>query len=268
MSTYAIGDVQGCHAQMQEVLERAGFRSDDRLWFVGDLVSRGPDSLQVLRFARNLGERATVVLGNHDLHLLAIHHGVRTPKKKEYLGPLLGAPDRAELMEWLAGRQLMHHDPHLGYAMVHAGLHPEWQLEEALQLAGEVESVLRSDRRVEFLEAMYGDEPANWHAGLAGLDRLRVLTNYFTRMRICDVQGRLDLAYKDDEHHIPVGYMPWFAVPNRASAGNRILFGHWAALGGRAARDDVFALDTGCVWGGPMTLLRLEDGRYFRSTTA
>ncbi len=265
MSTYAVGDVQGCYAQLQEVLELAAFGKKDRLWFVGDLVSRGPDSLQVLRFARDLGERATVVLGNHDLHLLAIHHGIRKPKKKEYLDTLLGAPDREDLVEWLATRKLAHHDPRLDYFMVHGGLHPHWSVQESMQLAGEVEQALRSKRRKRFLTAMYGDEPANWDDKLTGMTRLRVITNYLTRMRICDAQGHLDLEYKKDETEIPRGWYPWFAVPGRVTVGQPIVCGHWAALGGRSDRADVIALDTGCVWGGLLTLMRLEDQQRYTS---
>ncbi len=265
MSTYAVGDVQGCYRPLRDVLRQAGFSAGDTLWMVGDLVSRGPDSLDVLRFVRDLGDRVVVVLGNHDLHLLAIHHGIRDPKPKEYLEPLLAAPDREELIEWLARRRLMHHDRQLGYSMVHAGLHPAWTIEKSLGLAAEVEAAMRGGGRRDFLRAMYGDEPASWHDDLQGAERLRVLTNYLTRMRICDARGQLDLRYKQDETAIPAGYMPWYDVPGRASAGQRIVFGHWAALQGRANRGDVDALDTGCVWGGPLTLLRLDDRRFFRA---
>lgn len=264
MSTYVVGDVQGCYEPLRKVLDKARFGPDDRLWLVGDLVSRGPDSLAVLRFVRGLGERAVVVLGNHDLHLLAIHHGIRSPKPKEFLQPLLDAPDRDALVDWLARQKLVHHDGQLGYTMVHAGLHPAWTVENALACAGEVERALRGAEREAYLQAMYGDTPANWEDGLQGLDRLRVITNYLTRMRICDAGGQLDLQYKSDGSDIPAGYMPWYDVPGRASAGRRIVFGHWAALQGRADRDDVDALDTGCVWGGPLTLLRLDDRQFFR----
>ncbi len=265
MRTYVVGDVQGCHTQLTRLLEDARFKPEtDRLWFVGDLVNRGPESLATLRFAKAMGSHAVVVLGNHDLHLLAVHYGIRKPKAKERVEEILEAPDREELMEWLRRRPLMHRDPVAEITMVHAGIAPEWSLEDARAYAGEVEEALSGPDPTRFLEGMYGDEPATWDEGLQGMERLRTITNYLTRMRICDAQGRLDLAYKLGLDGIPDGYYPWFSVPGRRTAGQRIIFGHWAALQGQSGRSDTVALDTGCVWGHSMTLLRLNDWRFFR----
>lgn len=269
MRTYVVGDVQGCHGHLMRLLEDARFKPEtDALWFVGDLVNRGPDSLSTLRFAKAMGSQALVVLGNHDLHLLAVHYGIRKPKAKERIDELLEAPDRDELMDWLRHRPLLHRDPVAEITLVHAGLAPGWSLEDAGAYAAEVEEALSGPDPSGFLEAMYGDEPAAWDDGLTGMDRLRTITNYLTRMRICDADGRLDLSYKLGLDDIPAGYHPWFAVPGRRTAGERIICGHWAALEGQTGRSDTVALDTGCVWGHSLTLLRLDDWRFFRCPCA
>ena len=259
MTRYAVGDVQGCWNPLQRLLERVDFdRRHDVLWSVGDIVNRGPQSLECLRFFAQLGSGARVVLGNHDLHLLAVASGIRTLKRGDTLQPILDAPDRDELLAWLARQPLFYRDPSGDYAMVHAGLAPQWTLERAQQLSDEVGAVLQSPHLPEFLRQMYGDTPDCWSDELRGMERLRVITNYFTRLRFCTARGALDLKSKQEPTSAAPGFMPWYAVPDRNSAGTNIIFGHWATLLGRAERDDVFALDTGCVWGHQLTLMNLE----------
>jgi bis(5'-nucleosyl)-tetraphosphatase (symmetrical) len=259
MTRYAVGDVQGCWEPLQCLLERVGFDPQrDELWSVGDIVNRGPQSLECLRFFAQLGTRARVVLGNHDLHLLAIAHGIRKLKRGDTVQPILDAPDRDKLLSWLTQQPLFYRDPSGDYAMVHAGLAPQWSLADAQKLSDEVSATLKSDRLSKFLHGMYGDTPDRWHDQLEGIERLRVITNYFTRLRFCTASGALDLKSKEDPTTAPPGFMPWFDVPTRKSAGSNIIFGHWATLLGRAERSDVFALDTGCVWGHKLTLLNLE----------
>lgn len=270
MATYAIGDVQGCFHELRDLLASFGFRAgEDRLWFAGDLVNRGPNSLDVLRFAADLGERASVVLGNHDLHLVAVAAGVRKARRKDTLEAVLGAPDGEALVEWLATRALLLRDDELGCVLVHAGLDPQWSVDDAAALARELEATLAGPARGEFLANMYGNQPARWHPALTGWERLRLITNVLTRMRYVDADGALDL----DEDGPPgsqaqaPGLTPWYAVPQRRSLDSCILFGHWASL--RLSAEDsrrfrVHHLDTGCVWGGELTAIRLEDERYFR----
>jgi bis(5'-nucleosyl)-tetraphosphatase (symmetrical) len=257
MSTYAVGDVQGCYDQLRRLLDRMRFDpAVDTLWLVGDLVNRGPQSLETLRFVQSLGERAVTVLGNHDLHLLVIAAGVRKPHRGDTLEAILEAPDREELLAWVRGRKLMHTG--FGYAMVHAGLLPQWSIDRASALAREVEAALQGPRYHELLENMYGNAPAEWHDDLTGFDRLRVIVNAMTRLRLCDASGRMEFTHKTGLDGSPAGYFPWFSVPNRASAGTPIICGHWAALGLMIQRDLV-ALDSGCVWGRQLSALRLED---------
>lgn len=272
MATYAIGDIQGCYCELRALLDRIGFDpAVDRLWSVGDLVNRGPDSLAVLRFVRGLGSAAVAILGNHDLHLLACAWAERKPHRLDTLAAILHAPDREPLLDWLSARPLLHHDPEFGVAMVHAGLPPEWSLAEALRCAQEMETVLRSDDRAEFMRHMYGDEPDRWSGNLTGWGRLRFIVNSFTRLRYCTIDGRLDLKVKAAPGAQPPDLLPWYAVPGRASRDTRILFGHWATLGLAAeatAAHNVVHLDTGCVWGGRLSALRLDDGALYSVPSA
>jgi bis(5'-nucleosyl)-tetraphosphatase (symmetrical) len=259
MSTYAVGDVQGCYDQLQRLLESLRFDpASDTLWMVGDLVNRGPRSLETLRFVRSLGERAVTVLGNHDLHLLVVAAGVRNQHRGDTLDAILNAPDRDELLDWLCRRKLMHTGS--GYAMVHAGLLPQWTIARAVTLAGEVEAALKGPDRAELLRNMYGNEPAAWDDALTGLDRLRTIINAMTRLRLCDASGVMEFRHKTGLEDAPAGYMPWFDVPGRASAGTPIICGHWAALG-LMLTDEVLSLDSGCIWGRQLSALRLEDRR-------
>ncbi len=258
MAVYAIGDIQGCHLELLRLLERLAFDpAVDRLWLTGDLVNRGPDSLAVLRFVRGLGEAATVVLGNHDLHLLAVAAGLKALKPgDEGLAPVLAAPDCDALLDWLAGQPLLHHDGTLGWTMVHAGLPPQWDLATAAACAAEVRSALAADREG-FLARMYGNQPDCWGEGLGPAERHRFTVNCLTRLRFVDNAGRLLLAYKGTVEDAPAGAIPWFRHPGRRSAGERIVAGHWSALG-YLDEGGVLALDTGCVWGGSLCAVRLD----------
>jgi bis(5'-nucleosyl)-tetraphosphatase (symmetrical) len=260
VAVYAIGDVQGCYDALQTLLARLDFNpADDQLWFCGDLVNRGPGSLETLRFVRGLGDRAVCVLGNHDLHLLAVASGARDarPHKGDTLDDILHAPDRDELLHWLRARPLAHRDGTLDWMMVHAGLPPQWTARQALTMAAEVSVVLRSDEHAAWFERMYGNTPDRWTPDLDRDGRLRFTVNCLTRMRYCDKRGRLDFRAKGPPGSQPAGLKPWFAVPERRSMTQRILFGHWSALG-RYDGHNVLALDTGCVWGGCLTAARLD----------
>jgi bis(5'-nucleosyl)-tetraphosphatase (symmetrical) len=261
MARYAIGDIQGCCDELEALLQRCHFSADrDELWFVGDLVNRGPKSLETLRFVRALGANATVVLGNHDLHLLALAHGSkRKHKQGDTLDAILQAPDREQLLEWLSGRPLAVFDEPRGDLLVHAGLVPEWTPRFAAKLAREVEAVLRNDARTLF-DAMYGNKPDKWSDGLRGMDRLRFVINVFTRMRYCRRDGTVDLELKDKPGEQPAEFLPWFDLPGRQSRDVRVVCGHWSTLGFKK-RPDLLALDTGCVWGGALTAMDLDaDG--------
>lgn len=264
MSTYAIGDVQGCFAELDELLTKINFDpAEDVLWFTGDLVNRGPRSLEVLRFIRDLGDKHVVVLGNHDLHLLAIVCAKSRINKSDTLDEILFAPDRDELIDWLRHRPLLHHDKKSGYVMTHAGLAPVWTLKQAKVLAKEVEAVLQGQHPEYFLQHMYGNQPDRWHDQLAGVDRIRCIVNFLTRMRFCTLDGRLDLSYKGELQGRPAELIPWFDMPNRLNQNEKIIIGHWAALGGKTDIPNVFPLDTGCVWGNCLTAMRLEDQERF-----
>ena len=255
MSRYAIGDIQGCCDELRALLSRIGFAADrDRLWLVGDLVNRGPQSLETLRFVRALGDNAVVVLGNHDLHLLAIACGCHTARRSDTLDEILHASDRDALLEWLATRSLAHFEA--GDLLVHAGVVPQWTVETTLELAREVESALRNDPRHLF-DHMYGDEPDRWRADLEGSDRLRFAINVLTRMRVCTTEGRINLRLKGKPPAAGSGWLPWFDVATRRTQGSRVVFGHWSALG-LVVRDDVIGLDSGCVWGGSLTAFDLD----------
>jgi bis(5'-nucleosyl)-tetraphosphatase (symmetrical) len=262
MATYAIGDVQGCYDSLQGLLQLVNFNpAMDTLWFCGDLVNRGPKSAEVLRFVRSLGKQAVTVLGNHDLHLLAVHYGVITPKKKDTFEDVLLAPDREALCQWLVEQPLFHWDRSLKHAVVHAGIPPMWSLEHTETYAEEVTSVLRSSDRLEFFRHMYSDKPSCWGEQLQGLARLRLITNYLTRMRFCDAQGCLELGFKKGAEEVPPGgYSAWFLFPNPSRVEARVLFGHWAALNGIVAVANLVALDTGCAWGGKLTAYCIETG--------
>ncbi len=256
---YAIGDVQGCADELRALLERLRFSADrDQVWLVGDLVNRGPRSLETLRYVRSLADNAVVVLGNHDLHLLALALGGREAAKRgDTLGEVLAAPDRDELLEWLIGRPLAHFDGGRGDLLVHAGLVPQWTATQAVVLAREVESALRRDPQA-FLRQMYGDRPDRWSEDLAGMERSRFVVNVLTRLRVCTADGRVDLGMKGPPGKARPAFRPWFELEGRASRGTRIIFGHWSALGYVNAHG-VIGLDTGCVWGGALTALNLDE---------
>lgn len=267
MAVYAIGDIQGCYDDLRHALDDVGFEPGrDRLWCVGDLVNRGPNSLEVLRFFRDLGEQAVCVLGNHDLHLLALAAGNPKHQGESSLQAVMAAPDRDELLVWLRHRPLLHFDAELDFLMVHAGLPPQWDLDTAMACAHEVECALRSDEYRDFFMHMYGNKPDLWNPALGGIERLRFTTNCLTRLRYCEANGRLALKEKGPPGSQAKGRIPWFEHPDRTTRGQRMVFGHWSTLG-YVARDNVWALDTGCLWGGALTLLRLDQATprpYFR----
>ncbi len=258
MAVYAIGDIQGCFDDLMALLDNITFDPrQDQLWFAGDLVNRGPQSLEVLRFVRDLGAHAVTVLGNHDIHLLAVAGGHARPRRNDTFHDVLQAPDREKLLEWLRHRPLLHHDATLGITMLHAGLPPQWDLATARGCAAEVEGALRGSGYHDYLAAIYGDGPDQWSAALMGAARLRFITNCLTRLRYCDGEGRLALKEKGAPGTQSPGHLPWFMASGRASADMEIVFGHWSTLGICDAQG-VHHLDTGCVWGGTLTALRLD----------
>lgn len=261
MAIWAIGDVQGCCDELEVLLDRVAFNpSRDQLWFAGDLVNRGPRSLDTLRLVKSLGNSALTVLGNHDLHLLALasHSGERL-KAQDTLDDILQAPDRDELLGWLIRQPLLHHDAALNLTLIHAGLPPQWDLATAQRCAQEVEIELRDPTRaLALFKHMYGDEPSEWDDALLGYARLRFITNCLTRLRVCTDAGVVRIKFKSSIKNLPQGMMPWFKVPQRQNANTRIVFGHWSALGLHDA-DNVLCLDTGCVWGGMLTAMRLDE---------
>ena len=265
MATYAIGDIQGCYDELLRLLDAIHFKADkDQLWFTGDLVNRGPESLKTLRFIHSLEANAISVLGNHDLHLLATAFHHEKPGKKDTLDDILKAPDRELLMEWLRRLPLIYSNDDMGLAMVHAGLHPEWTIDKAQLLAREVEHVLQSDRHIEFYKHMYGDKPTMWSEDLKGWTRLRYITNIFTRLRYCTPEGRIALGIKGEPGSQPAGLHPWFAIEHRASRNTSIIFGHWSTLvlNEEINYPNVYPLDTGCLWGGRLTALRIDTHPY------
>jgi bis(5'-nucleosyl)-tetraphosphatase (symmetrical) len=259
MALYAIGDIQGCDSALGALLKAIGFSADrDRLWFVGDIVNRGPESLQALRRIRALGDAATVVLGNHDLHLLAVAYGASPVRSGDTLEEILAAPDRKALLDWLLHRPLMHEEPARNLALVHAGLPPQWDMSTARSCAREVERSLKADP-ARLFQMMYGDEPSRWDDDLAGAERLRFIVNCFTRLRYVDADGRLALRVKGSPSKSQTQQLiPWFEVPGARWRGPRVVFGHWSTLG-FLNTSTVVSLDTGCVWGGSLTALRLDD---------
>lgn len=257
MAVYAIGDVQGCYKELARLLKRLKLEpGKDEAWFVGDLVNRGPKSLETLRLIRDLGDTAVITLGNHDLHLLALALAGDVPVARGDLGAVLDAPDGGELIEWLRRRPLAHYRPDLNTLMVHAGVAPQWDPLQTIRCAREVEQTLRGDGAAKFLAAMYGTRPNLWDPGLRGLERLRFITNCLTRIRFVDEDGRLDFDQKGKPDGAPAGLTPWFDMPDRATTSVRIVFGHWSTLG-LLQRPGLLALDTGCVWGGTLTAARL-----------
>lgn len=255
MHTYAIGDLQGCAAQLDLLLDRIDAVSPGaQLIFVGDIVNRGPASLQTLRRLMSLGERALCVLGNHDLHLLAVSQGIRAPGKGDTLDDILHAPDRDELLSWLRRQPLARIVD--GHLIVHAGLLPAWSAEQAVMLSREVEAMLQGAYWVDFLRTMYGNEPSRWSDDLKGADRLRCIVNAMTRLRFCSADGQMEFQTKEGPGAPPTGYLPWFEVPGRRTANDTVVFGHWSTLG-LVQQDKLLGLDTGCVWGGKLSALRL-----------
>jgi bis(5'-nucleosyl)-tetraphosphatase (symmetrical) len=266
MSTYAIGDIQGCHLTLRRLLERIRFDPDaDRLWLVGDLVNRGPASLDVLRWAMELGDRVTVVLGNHDLHLLGRAYGTRRAKPRDTMDPILESPDREALLDWLRRRPLLRREG--PFVLVHAGLLPAWTLEQAEALAREVEAVLGGTQPRRLLETLVSGRPPVWHEGLGEEDRWRVAVQSFTAVRLCRDDGRVCEGYTGPPEGAPDGCHPWFELRDDPASGVTVVCGHWAALGLRV-EPGVMALDTGCVWGGTLTAARLEDGEIFQEPLA
>jgi len=267
MATYAIGDVQGCYQELNDLLDRINFDSkNDRLWFTGDLINRGPESLEVLRMVKALD--AVTVMGNHEAHLLAIDAGAGKPGKNDTLDAILNAPDRNELIQWITHFPLLHHDTDYDLTMVHAGLTPLWDLDQAIACAAELESVLRDETLINnFLMHMYGNQPHHWRDDLTGNGRLRFIINCFTRIRFCNESGHLDFDHKGPPGSQPQAYLPWFKLKNRKTRNNKIIFGHWASIDCGSVKafdqDNVYPLDTGCVWGRKLTAMRLEDTNYF-----
>lgn len=262
MATYAIGDLQGCMSELEALLKACAFNREwDRLWIVGDLVNRGPASLEVIRFVKDLGDRAVVVLGNHDLHLLCVAEGVAKRRPDDTLDRVLGAPDCDELLAWLRSRPLMYAEE--DRVLVHAGLLPQWTVAQALERAREVETALQGPLFRDVLAELYGSEPTAWNDALAGPDRIRVIVNAMTRMRFCTEDGVMEFRAKGSINAAPPGYRAWFDIPARRSANATIVCGHWSALGLRM-NPHLLALDTGCVWGGALSAVRLEDRALFQ----
>lgn len=268
MAVYAIGDIHGCFESLQHLLKTIGFnRRSDTLWLVGDVVNRGPQSLQVLRWAKQNEESLVLVLGNHDLHLLALYHGVGERAKQPTLLPLWDAPDMHDLCEWLQRQRLAYYDN--GYLLVHAGVAPQWDVPMALAAAAEIETQLRlhtgapTPASQQFFTEMYGNEPNVWADSLTPPTRWRVIINALTRLRICTAAGEMLLTYTGEQEAMPAGYYPWFDVPQRRSKSTPIIFGHWSALG-LVQSESIIALDSGCLWGGALSAVRLDDGRLFQ----
>lgn len=262
MATYAIGDIQGCAEALHRLLDHIKFdQTQDHLWFVGDLVNRGPHSLEVLRFVKQLGTSAISVLGNHDLHLLALWRGITKPSRKDTLQSVLSAPDADELLHWLRRQPLIHVEE--GYVMVHAGVLPSWSLSYTLKLAHEVEGVLQSEEFQKFLPQIYLRKNYGPSSELNGEERLSLTTNVLTRLRLCSKEGIPEFSFKGPPEEAPPGYVPWFRFPERATKDHTIIFGHWSALG-IVTEQHVLGLDGGCVWGRELVALRLQDRQLFR----
>lgn len=259
--TIAVGDLQGCNGRLGALLKKADPWADRTLWFAGDLVNRGPHSLRALQRVRALGERAVAILGNHDLHLLATATGARKSHRLDTLDDILAAADRRDLLDWVRSRPLAHLEK--GHLMVHAGVFPQWSAEQTLALAEEVQTVLRGPHWVDFLKVMYGNAPDTWSDSLSGDDRLRVIVNALTRMRFLHADGRMDFHMKEAATEAPDGLTPWFDAPNRQTERVTVVFGHWSTVG-LLMRPNLIGLDTGCVWGGALTGVRLQDREVFQ----
>jgi len=257
MAVYAIGDLQGCLDSYLELLDRLALTSSDKIWLTGDLVNRGPKSLETLRYVKSQGNQVVVVLGNHDLHLLALASGRFTAKPNPTLQPILHADDREELLDWLLHRPLMHRDDEIGWVMVHAGIHPRWNIELAEHLAREAEAVFRGPDHLAFIQDMYGNHPDNWEASLAGHDRIRFIVNAFTRMRFCGADGQMDYLHKGPIGSQGPDLYPWFELERPEPLSHRVVFGHWSALG-HGGNQQCRGIDTGCLWGNQLTALRLD----------
>lgn len=261
MATYVIGDLQGCYSELIKLLDQVGLNQEDQVWFTGDLINRGPESLETLRFVRDLGSQAVTVLGNHDLHLLALSVGVDR-KIHPTLEPILQAKDCDELLHWLKHQPVLHDDKDKGFVMTHAGIPHIWSIKQARALAQELEQVLQGQECEAFLHQMYGNQPDLWRDDLKGMDRFRAITNYFTRMRFITETGQLEFKGNGPPDTAPDGFAPWFRQPRRTPLKRIQLFGHWAALGFHREHQ-IIALDSGCVWGNTLTAYRLEDACVF-----
>lgn len=267
MSVYAVGDIQGCFTPLQQLLDKINFDpATDTIWFTGDLVNRGPESVEVLRLVKDLGACAITVLGNHDLHLLAVAHGKKKAHKRDTLNSVLDAPDSNELLNWLAQQPLIYRDNNLDTTLVHAAVNPCWNLTTALSLANEVETVLSSNKLPEFLEHMYGNDPDKWDDKLTGWERIRVITNCYSRLRFCDKDGHMNMNEKGAPGSQPDNLKPWFEYLPADHDFGQILFGHWSTLGvtklgANKLSNKAICLDGGCLWGGLLSTIRLDDGR-------
>ena len=262
MATYAIGDVQGCDDALQRLVEQIQFDpASDRLWFVGDLVNRGPDSLKVLRYIKRLGDSAVVVLGNHDLFLLAVAEGIATLRPEDTLQAILAAPDRDELLTWVRQQRLLYHES--SFVLVHAGLLPQWSVREAEELAREVETALRGPAYKDVLRALYPSKHLQWFSNLTGPTRLATIIKVLTRLRACSADGLMESSYSGPPDHIPAGFLPWFRIENRERRDTTIVCGHWASLG-LYCEENLLAIDSGCVWGRQLTAMRLKDRKVFQ----
>jgi bis(5'-nucleosyl)-tetraphosphatase (symmetrical) len=256
MATYAIGDIQGCYHAFQALLAKIEFNPKaDKLWLVGDLVNRGSGSLQVLRWCYAHRDSLQVVLGNHDLHALVVANGIVRAHKNDTFAALLAAEDCAVLLDWLRHQPLIYQQDN--FLMVHAGLLPQWTATEAIGYGAEVAAALQASTYLEFLASMYGNLPNHWRENLAGADRLRVITNAMTRLRVCTEQGEMEFSFNGGLNDVPAGLMPWFEVPSRASKEVEVIFGHWSALG-LQLRKNIYALDSGCLWGGQLTAMNIH----------
>jgi bis(5'-nucleosyl)-tetraphosphatase (symmetrical) len=264
MARLVVGDIQGCYDELLAIVEQAGFDpEDDELWIVGDVVNRGPRSLDVLRWLYGMRDSVVPVLGNHDLHLLAVAFGGHRPRNADSFGDLLEAEDAPELLHWLRSWPLIHFEPEGRWLLVHAGIPHIWSVDRAVQLSSEVHDAIRGPDYVRFFRKMYGDRPEMWRDDLEGMDRLRAITNYLTRMRLIDGEGRLNLTDKEGVKEVPKGFFPWYTRRHADNEDVNILFGHWASINGETGVEKTFALDTGCVWGRRLTAYRIDDGAYF-----